>query len=397
LLLSQPGPARPTAPRQTSSIRRGGLPHFFSLLPDTWRELLDRAAPLRDIGEIRLAIPQDEFLRPELLCEFVNEFEIGHVFSAAPASEWPKIYSTVDRDRVSFETVLTGYLDPGSTKRAERVAASVPERETDIGYRAWHAAPWLGRHGRLKHQVADAVRERAPRHGLTVDISTRTEDTLFADDWYRFLASCRYTIGVEGGSSLLDRDGTIKEATERYVAEHPAAGFEEIEAACFPGKDGSLRLFAVSPRHLEACVTRTCQVLVEGDYNGVLRPGEHYIELRRDLSNLEQVLEELVRDQDRERIVEAAYQDVVASGRYTYESLVRTVEASLPGRERAARPAGRLTHALGIARDRATWSRLRLRAARQRVEVSLARLVKRLLPGRAVELIRRGLGRGRLT
>ena len=56
-------------------------------------------------------------------------------------------------------------------------------------------------------------------------------------------------------------------------------------------EDGRLQLFAISPRHLEACATRTCQVLVEGEYSGVLRPGEHYIPVRKDLSNLDDVLE----------------------------------------------------------------------------------------------------------
>ena len=99
-----------------------------------------------------------------------------------------------------------------------------------------------------------------------------------------------------------------------------------MEAACFPGEDGRLQLFAISPRHLEACATRTCQVLVEGDYSGVLRPGEHYIPISKDLSNLDDVLEQLQSDEQRERLTEAAYRDVVASGRYGYERFVAEVE-----------------------------------------------------------------------
>ena len=131
--------------------------------PEGWRKLIGRAAPLREVGEIRVAIPQDEFLRSELLCEFIEDFRIGHVFSAAPESERPKIYRGVDRETTGFSRVLTGYLEPRSVQRAERIAFSVPKREIDIGYRAWHAAPWLGRHGQLKHQLAEAVREAAPQ------------------------------------------------------------------------------------------------------------------------------------------------------------------------------------------------------------------------------------------
>ena len=135
-------------------------------------------------------------------------------------------------------------------------------------------------------------------------------------------------IGAEGGATILDGDGTFKRRTEHYLAKHPDASFEEVEAACFPGEDGRLQLFAISPRHLEACATRTCQVLVEGDYSGVLRPGEHYIELRKDLSNLDDVFDQIESDQHRERIAEAAYRDVVASGRYSYERFVGEVESA---------------------------------------------------------------------
>jgi hypothetical protein len=358
--------------------------------PEAFSGLLERAAPLKDVGEARVAIAQDEFLRSELLCEFIEEFAIGHVFSAAPASEWPEIYAGVDRGRVGFTTVLTGYLEPRSVKRAERIAASLPRREIDVCYRAWHAAPWLGRHGQLKTRVAEAFREAAPRHGLRTDISTRDEDTRYGDDWYRLMASSRFTTGAEGGASILDRDGSVKAATERYLEAHPGASFEQIEAACFPNRDGELSLFAISPRHLEACATRTCQVLVEGEYNGVLNAGEHYLPLRRDLANLEDVLEAIKDDGERERMVEAAHRDVVASGRYDYSRFVAEVEAALP-RERPlrARPAP-LAYGVARARDRAGWFELWLRlGVIVRARARLAALAKRRLPQAVVERIRR--------
>jgi hypothetical protein len=369
--------------------------------PDSWRELIRRAAPLKAVGEIRVAIPQDEFLRSAWLCEFIEEFGIGHVFSAAAESEWPKIYAGVDRDRVGFTTVLTGYLEPRSIQRAERFSVSLRERKVDIGYRAWHAAPWLGRHGQLKHLVAAAVQDAAPRHGVTVDISTSDDDVLYGDDWYRFLGSSRYTIGVEGGSSLNDRDGSIREATERYEAEHPGAGFDEIESATFPGRDGELSLFAISPRHLEACATRTCQVLIEGDYNGVLHAGQHYIPLRHDLGNLDEVLEQVRRDDLREGIVEQAYRDVVASGRYEYSSFVELVDSVIPVRADSPRPvASALAEPAAALVDRIAWLRIRLRLSDrwsllvERTREGLARAAKRVLPRAVVESIRRRRARG---
>ena len=326
---------------------------------------------------VRVAMPQDEFLRSKLVCDFIDDFDIDVVCSVASESEWPKIYPSVDRERVRFHRVLTGYLDDRTLGRIERIVDSTPDRDLDIGYRAWRGAPWLGRHGTLKGTIADVVNERGPSRGLRLDVSTRDDDTLLGDDWFRFLARCRYTVGIEGGASVLDFDGAIKERTEAYTAEHPDAGFDEIERACFPGEDGRLALFAVSPRHLEACATRTCQVLVEGSYNGVLQPGRHYIELRSDLSNLAEVLDSLGDEERRQRIVEAAHRDVVASGRYTYRAMVADVEQAAFGMTSAvtsARPGDHLALLLNRAAERLAWARvayvLRWQA---RVPVAVAR------------------------
>ncbi|MDQ3919765.1 MAG: hypothetical protein M3348_14960, partial [Acidobacteriota bacterium] len=253
---------------------------------ELFAELCERARPLKGLGRARVALPQDEFIHTDLLCDFIREFGVGLVFSAAFASEWPKIYAGLDGAGVCFRTVLTGYLDERTVRRVGRLARRAPARDIDVGYRAWHAAPWLGRHGQLKVRVAEELRKAARGRPLRLDLSTGQGDTLLGDEWHRFLLRCRYTIGAEGGASVLDRDGSLKRRTEEYLAEHPQASFEEVEAACFPGLDGFLNLMALSPRHLEACATRTCQVLVEGRYNGVLEAGRHYIELKKDFGNI---------------------------------------------------------------------------------------------------------------
>lgn len=288
-------------------------------------KLIEKARELKEIAAVKIALPQDEFIHTDILCNFINEFGIDYVFSVSPESEWPKIYKTVDFNKVKFFNVLTGYLDDATVAKINALAKSVPNRPVDIGYRAWRAAPWLGRHGYLKAQIDNVFQREAPKWGLITDISTRPEDTFLGDDWYRFLLRCKYTIGIEGGASILDRDGSIKKKTEDYLVQHPEASFEEVEAACFPNLDGSLGLFAISPRHLEACATRTCQVLVEGDYNGALVAGKHYIELKRDLSNINQVLDIIKQDELRSEITERAYRDIVESERYTYKRFVEFI------------------------------------------------------------------------
>jgi hypothetical protein len=325
--------------------------------PPRW--LYRRLEPVKRMSGVKIALPQDDFLRSRPVGELLADLRVDHVFTPVPESEWPRIYAAVDRDHTQIHLALTGYLEDEEVARMERITAEVAERRPiDVGYRAWHAPPWLGRHGSLKTRIAQAFADEGPKHGLVVDISTRDGDTKYGDDWTRFMAECKYTIGVEGGASIDDYDGSVRAATDAYVAAHPGASFEEVEAACFPGRDGELDLRALSPRHLEACVTRTCQVLIEGDYNGALVAGVHYLPLKADFSDLAEVLEEMRRDDRRAELVDNAYRDVVASQKWTYRSFVAEVERTALGEAAATllpAPATR-DDRLAALQERLSWA-----------------------------------------
>lgn len=278
----------------------------------------------KQLDAIKIAITQDEFVQTNHLCQFINDFEIQYVFSAAEKSEWKNIYHTVDFSKVNFKTVLTGYLENKTIEKIKSISKN-NVRHIDIGYRMGTASYWLGYHGYLKTKMANIFLKHAPKWNFKLDISTKNEDTFVGMAWYRFLLNCKYTIGVESGASLIDKDGSIRKRVKNYLDENPRADFEQVEEVCFKGMDGNLKLFALSPRHLEACATKTCQILVKGNYNGILKPGVHYIELKKDFSNINEVLKMIKDDSHRERIVNQAYKDVVKSEKFTYTNFVHDI------------------------------------------------------------------------
>lgn len=105
-------------------------------------------------------------------------------------------------------------------------------------------------------------------------------------------------------------------------------------------------------------MTRTCQVLLEGAYNGIFEPWRHYIPVKRDYSNVDEVLRALQDDKLVDRIAEQAYQDIVASGRWSYQRLVADLEEDIidPAPARHGRSAARCL-AVGALRvhHRALW------------------------------------------
>jgi hypothetical protein len=99
-------------------------------------------------------------------------------------------------------------------------------------------------------------------------------------------------------------------------------------------RDGWIRMNQISPRMFEAIALKTALVLFEGKYSGVLRPGEHYIPLKKDFSNVEDVLRQLDDVSGLEEITERAYNDIVRSGRYSYRTFVASVDDRLDERIR---------------------------------------------------------------
>ncbi len=289
---------------------------------DLFDSVLQKIRPLKNNKAIKVALPQDEWIHTNLLNRFINEMNINIVFSVAPESEWHIIYEDVDRDKVQIYQVLTGYLDTKVLKAIQEYEQDDAQRDIDIGYRAYKAPMWLGRHGYLKTYIADVFQEYATQFGFKTDISTKEGDTILGNNWYKYLLRCKYFIGVEGGSTVHDPDGKIWANGTLFSKENPNATFEDVEASIFPHQDGNLKLIAISPRHLECCATKTCQVLIEGNYNSILEAHKHYIELKKNFSNLTEVLEMMKDENLRIKIAEQAYQDIVISDKYSYKTFV---------------------------------------------------------------------------
>lgn len=331
-------------------IKWDGIILHYTLLAErfsevTWKYLRDNLYDIGKLSGVKVALPQDEYCRFKELWKIFKEGKVDAVFTCAMPIDYDKLYPLSETSLKDRFTTFTGFVDEDTLAKIERLSQEDIKRDVDIGYRARSLPYWLGRHGQIKGDVAKAVLNASNQHRLKLDISTDPKDVFFGDDWIRFLLRCRTTLGCLGGASLLDPDDEFRNKVEKYVHENPQASFEEVEEKCFPGKDFSLNLFALSPRHFECAMTRTCQVLVEGDYQGIFEPGKHYIELKQDFSNLDDVLAKVVDKEYCQKIADATYDHVVASEKFTYRVFANQIidyiakNASAKRRESAWRSA----------------------------------------------------------
>ncbi|NIM97424.1 MAG: hypothetical protein GTO24_04870 [candidate division Zixibacteria bacterium] len=278
------------------------------------------------IGELdclKIAIPQDEFDCNSLLDEWLFDWGVSAVLSVHYSEQGP-LYPIM-RDKADFYRCLSGYIDKAAARRISGKLLPPAARPYDIVYRARQLPYWFGKAGQLKYQIANVVASCARTYGLKCNISTRAEDAILGDRWLDFIASGKAVIGCEGGSSVIDWRGEIKAQIEALLREDATLSFAEVSARMPFGWD-DYRLFTITPRHFDAIITKTCQILVEGDYRGVLEPDKHYIPLKGDFSNVDEALQKLRDEQFVQDMVERAYEDVYLSGNYTYQTYAKKIE-----------------------------------------------------------------------
>lgn len=354
-----------------------------------FQEMRERYAYLADTGAVLAAFPQDEYDEGETLDAWLADYRTDLVYTVLPAVR--ELIFPRTSQRAQIHPALTGYVEDADVAAVGRWAAPFAARSTDVFYRARNLPAYFGRHGQLKARLANRCQEigrvlSERGRPLRLDVSTRPEDTLLGEHWLKALGNARFTLGSEGGSSVWDPRGEIRDRCDRYVSEHPQAAFEEVAAQCFPGEDRPEAFSAISPRMFEAALTRTGQILVEAPYLGVLKPETHYLALAPDLSNFEEVLEASRDDRRAQERIEATHAALVEPDTFRYSrhaqevmtelqalAQARGIKGSSPERFRALRAAHQL-----LLRQRRARSGLELRA-RRLVPRPLKQALRRLL------------------
>jgi hypothetical protein len=185
----------------------------YSLLCMRWEEPFERWRSSLDwiaqSDAVRIAMPQDEYVCAATLDEWLGDLDVHCVFSVLDARHWPVLYPR-ESQRARMERTYTGFVDDRAAGAVRRLPGPHRVRPTDIVYRARNLPYHVGRHGQLKHEIAQIVEPAARARGLRTDISTDIRDTKYGEAWFDFLASGRCVIGTESGSSALDPTGAIR-------------------------------------------------------------------------------------------------------------------------------------------------------------------------------------------
>jgi hypothetical protein len=294
---------------------------------------------LAAFGGVKVLFIQDEYRFVNQTIDALNFCGIDIVFTCVPEAEIPKVYPPHKLPKTRFINVLTGYV-PDSLKLFK--ARPLAERPTMVGYRGRVYPAWHGAAGREKHEIGRRFLADAKKYDIKCDIAWSEESRLYGIHWVNFLRSCWATLAVESGASVFDFDGTIAAATETFTGvlglsgkqsrkvkrllhrhkpfnqePHDREIYEQLRQLFFAHKEGLIDLAQLSPRVFEAATLRTMLIMYEGSYSGAFKPWRHYAPLKKDHSNMAQIVE-LLRDPiECAKIITHCYSEVCENELYS--------------------------------------------------------------------------------
>lgn len=234
---------------------------------------------------------------------------------------------------VKIYSYLTGYCEQDGIP--PEFICSYEERDIDIFYRGNDVGLAYGNLGLEKYNIGIELINKLSNQNLNLDISCKIIDQVYGDEYYQRMGKAKATLITESGSSIIfDCPNLMEQRIEiiqKFRGTLDTINIEELKKnfKSFFEQEGKYILCVISPKAFEAIKCKTLIIGFEGEYSDILIPNKHYIPLKKDYSNLIEIIEK-IKDKDFvTQMTECAYNDIILSGKYSYKSFIHYFDKSI--------------------------------------------------------------------
>ena len=283
---------------------------------------------IRQSPALKVLFLQDEYRDVRVFNQIMNRLGIQIMFTCVAERDHTTFYpqELIPSLQATY-TVLTGYVP--TYLENYRPDYSQAHRPLDIGYRSRAVPYYLGDLAQEKRIVAERFQKISLEYGFTSDISVREQDRIYGNRWVKFLKASRFVLGTPSGASVIDFTGEIRRNCEEYLYLHPNATYEEVKQRFFAEMDWKVVIDTVSPRIFETAALCCTMVMHEGEYGGILQSGRHYISIKKDYSNLNDVIAQMRDKKYCSELSRNAYHDLIENGNYSYRTFAQRFDSIL--------------------------------------------------------------------
>lgn len=287
-----------------------------------WQPLRKIITEQSSLSRITLFFPQDDYSSCATLDDLFVSIPNCVVYSPI-VNDLQVLYPKSKKQGIRFNEALTGYVDDNLEAIASKYSRPFESRSIELGQRVRYLSPQFGKEAQTKGRIAVEFAELARKAGYSCDVSTDATQVLLGERWHQFLGDIKFTVGGLGGASLADPHGKLADRIRRKTFRNPALTMDELNRG-FRSRGGRRGDFgAISPRIFEAAALGVCQILFEANYVGRLSPWQHYIPLRPDLGNAEEVLAFMRDTEECAAIAQRCKKELISSGDFTYDKFVQ--------------------------------------------------------------------------
>lgn len=286
----------------------------FDAIPDPLSDQIEKFKGLK------VLFVQDEYDFTENTRKAIKKLGTDIVYTCVPAQHIELIYPKERLQNVKFITNLTGYAPLIQKGRSEIVP--IKNRKIIVGYRGRILPYWYGHLGQEKEIIARSIKNYCEQKNILSDIEWDDSKRIYGDEWPKFLASIKCTLGTESGSNLFDDDGSIRAKFQEFLAANPDSCYSAARYAVLRDVKEVEIMNQISPRIFEAIACGTALVLFEGNYSGILQPGRHYLSLKKDFSNIDEIFSIISDDEKLQEIVDRTFDEILVGNQYSYKSFI---------------------------------------------------------------------------
>lgn len=287
--------------------------------PKTYKRLIKKYSFLENKNSLKIGLPQDDYWAQETRDNWYSS-NLDIIVSVFNSKYWFLLYPNSIKKNIKIIKGHTTYIN-NNFKPFK--APDYNKREFDVVYRTVGESYFPNNLGLIKSQIGTKFFKNYSID-LKLNISNRKKDSIFGIKWYEFLANSKSVLGSNSGSSVIVRnhDHIEKVINAKESFKNNLESFENI---FFDEKDRNFRLTDISPRNIEAAKTMTLQVLIEGEYGGILKKNIDYFCLKEDFSNVNDLFKLLRNPKEIEKITKSCYNTIKDSKTLRQDDLIEII------------------------------------------------------------------------
>ncbi len=264
-------------------------------------------------------MPQDDYTFSSRIDELAIKANVSRILTPI-SKDLELIFPKALRLGIRVDTILTAYVNQKNMAALKKFCKPHLERDIDLGVRVTKLPPTFGHLGSRKAEIAGLFQRLAKDRGFTTDVSFEPQNVLLGRKWHEFLGNTKFTIGRKGGASICDPKLRMSRSFGKTGVLDKSL-FSESKPSWLSKKWGVRfgDFSSVSPRIFECAALRVCQILEADDYSMIgMEPWKHYIPLKKELDNLEQVFDFMGDSAAVAQMTDDAYEHLIGSGSYSY-------------------------------------------------------------------------------